>query len=45
MSFEELKINIIGWANDRSLIKRTNSTKQALKMVEEVGDETCGALL
>lgn len=44
MSFEELKINIIGWANDRSLIKRTNSTKQALKMVEEVG-ETCGALL
>jgi NTP pyrophosphatase (non-canonical NTP hydrolase) len=44
MLFEELKQNIIDWANDRSLIKRTNSTKQALKMVEEVG-ETCGALI
>lgn len=44
MNFEELKSNIIGWANDRSLIKESNAPKQALKMVEEVG-ETCGALI
>lgn len=44
MNFEELKNNIIEWADNKSLIKKGNAPKQALKMVEEVG-ETCGALI
>lgn len=43
MSFDELINNVTEWADVKGLIKEENSTKQMLKVIEEVG-ETAGAL-
>ena len=43
MNFEELRIKIEGWAEDRNLLPG-NPDKQALKLMEESG-ELAGALL
>lgn len=40
---ENLVSNVIGWAEDKSLIDKEKSTKQMLKVMEEVG-ETASAL-
>jgi len=44
MEFNELITNVIGWAEDKDILKAENAPKQMLKVVEEVG-ETAGALL
>lgn len=43
MTFDVLIDNVINWANDRSILKEENASKQMLKVMEEVG-ETAGAL-
>ena len=43
MEFQDLINNVIGWADDKNILKPENSTKQMLKVMEEVG-ETAGAL-
>lgn len=43
MTFDDLIDNVINWANDRSILKEENASKQMLKVMEEVG-ETAGAL-
>ena len=43
-NFDELITNVIGWADDKNILKSENAPKQMLKVVEEVG-ETAGALL
>ena len=40
---KNLVSNVIGWAEDKSLIDKEKSTKQMLKVMEEVG-ETASAL-
>lgn len=44
MNFDELILNVTNWAEDKDILHRENSTKQLLKVLEEVG-ETAGALL
>lgn len=44
MSFDEISDNVIGWAEDKDILKSENAPKQMLKVLEEVG-ETAGALL
>lgn len=44
MSFEELMNNINEWARQKDITKKENAPKQALKIMEELG-ETCGAFL
>ena len=36
MKFEELKINVEEWANDKDLLHSENAEKQFLKFIEEV---------
>ena len=43
MDFNQLIENVIEWADNKGLLKKYNSTKQMLKVIEEVG-ETAGAL-
>ena len=43
LNFDELIKNVIQWADDKSILKPENATKQMLKVMEEVG-ETAGAL-
>ncbi|MDA7710431.1 MazG-like family protein [Flavobacteriaceae bacterium] len=43
MKFDELIENVTQWADDKNILKPENSTKQMLKVMEEVG-ETAGAL-
>ena len=42
-NFDELITNVIGWADDKNILKSENAPKQMLKVMEEVG-ETAGAL-
>ena len=44
MSFDELLVNVIDWAEERKILHSENAPKQMLKVVEEVG-ETAGALV
>ena len=44
MEYKEIEENVIGWAEDKDLLKYDNRHKQALKMVSEVG-ELCDALI
>lgn len=44
MRLEDLSHDVIRWANDKGIIHSANTHKQALKMVEEVG-EVCRAVL
>lgn len=43
MKFNVLIDNVLEWADDKSILKPENATKQMLKVMEEVG-ETAGAL-
>jgi len=43
LNFDELIKNVIQWADDKSILKPENASKQMLKVMEEVG-ETAGAL-
>jgi NTP pyrophosphatase (non-canonical NTP hydrolase) len=43
-SFDNLIVNVSEWANEKGLIMPENSTKQMLKVIEEVG-ETASAML
>jgi NTP pyrophosphatase (non-canonical NTP hydrolase) len=43
MTFDKLIEEVTQWANDKNILKPENSTKQMLKVMEEVG-ETAGAL-
>jgi NTP pyrophosphatase (non-canonical NTP hydrolase) len=43
MNFEQLRQNVLTWADDRRLLKVENHKNQALKMVSEVG-ELCDAI-
>ena len=43
MKFDKLIENVTQWADDKNILKPENSTKQMLKVMEEVG-ETAGAL-
>lgn len=43
-TFDTLSKQVIEWAKEKDLLKQENSTKQMLKVLEEVG-ETSGALL
>ena len=42
-NFDELITHVIGWADDKNILKSENAPKQMLKVMEEVG-ETAGAL-
>lgn len=44
MNFDELTENVITWAYNKGLLTKDNSSKQMVKVMEEVG-ETAGALL
>jgi NTP pyrophosphatase (non-canonical NTP hydrolase) len=43
MNFEQLKENVVQWADDKGLLEYENAPKQMLKVVEELG-ELCGAI-
>jgi|TARA_B100000900_G_scaffold404734_1_gene413471 NTP pyrophosphatase (non-canonical NTP hydrolase) len=43
MNFDELVSNVLEWASEKGILKPENSSKQMLKVMEEVG-ETAGAL-
>lgn len=43
MNFDNLIENVKNWAIDRELLKSENSTRQLLKVMEELG-ETAGAI-
>ncbi len=42
-NFDKLIQNVVGWAEDKNILKPENAPKQMLKVMEEVG-ETAGAL-
>jgi NTP pyrophosphatase (non-canonical NTP hydrolase) len=42
-NFDVLINNVVGWAEDKNILKPENAPKQMLKVMEEVG-ETAGAL-
>ena len=42
-NFDKLIQNVVGWAEDKNILKPENAAKQMLKVMEEVG-ETAGAL-
>lgn len=44
VTFDELIGNVTQWADEKGILKKENSSKQMLKVLEEVG-ETAGALL
>ena len=41
--FDQLRNDVLGWANQKNLLKFENHKNQALKMVSEVG-ELCDAI-
>lgn len=43
MNFEQLKENVVQWADDKGLLDYENAPKQMLKVVEELG-ELCGSI-
>lgn len=43
MSFDKLINQVSEWADDRELLKKENSNRQMLKVIEEIG-ELAGAL-
>jgi hypothetical protein len=38
MKFDKLIENVTQWADDKNILKPANSTKQMLKVMEEVGE-------
>lgn len=38
LTLDELEILVASWAKDRGLIKRENSSRQMLKVIEELGE-------
>ena len=44
MKFEELRNDVLVWANERQLLKPDNQLRQALKSVSELG-ELCDAII
>lgn len=43
MNFEQLKENVVQWADDKGLLDYENAPRQMLKVVEELG-ELCGSI-
>lgn len=43
MTFDELIENVLGWAQDKDILKSENAPKQLMKVMEELG-ETAGAI-
>lgn len=43
LTFDELIENVKGWAEDKDILKKDNTSKQMLKVMEELG-ETAGAI-
>jgi hypothetical protein len=43
-NFDQLRNDVLVWANERNILKPDNKFKQALKMVSEVG-ELCDAII